>query len=353
VVKVPGSFSLFDYLADDEDDAAGQQAAQLLSGYFHTPIAVAIVDLGIPGLLAGKALTAEEVAAAAGTAPDATARLLRAGMAVGLVASDSGGRFSLTELGNRLGPGSVGEIAGFWLAPTREALGALADHVRSGQRVDPAVPGGFWDYLGSHPEDIARFSRAMGYATSRLLAALTAADYRPPPCQRIIDVGGNRGTLLAWFLTAVPGATGVVFDRPESLAAAPDYLASAGVADRTELVAGSFLTEVPDGDLHVLSQVLHNWDDENVRRIAGNCARAARPGGSLVVIEYVLPPVPEPAAGHLMDILMMVLVGGRERTLEEHRALIEPAGYAFTGEVPVGITTGGQPPWRVLEFRRD
>ena len=76
----------------------------------------------------------------------------------------------------------------------------------------------------------------------------------------------------------------MVLDRPESLAAAPGYLASAGVADRTELAAGNFLTKVPSGDLHVLSQVLHNWDDENVRRIAANCARAARPGSSLVVI---------------------------------------------------------------------
>lgn len=193
----------------------------------------------------------------------------------------------------------------------------------------------------------------MGYATSRLLAALTAVGYRPPPCRRIVDVGGNRGTMLTWFLTAVPGATGVVFDRPESQAAARDYLASAGVADRGELVAGSFLTEVPDGDLHILSQVLHNWDDENVREIAANCARAARPGGSLVVIEYVLPTAPEPSAGHLMDILMMILLGGRERTLEEYQALIEPAGYVLTREVSVGITTAPQPPWKLLEFRRD
>jgi len=233
-------------------------------------------------------------------------------------------------------------------------MAGLADHVRSGRRVSPAAPGGFWDYLGSHPDHAAGFSRAMGYVTSRLLAALTAAGYCPPPCQRIVDVGGSRGTLLAWFLQAVPGATGVVLDRPESLAAAPDYLACAGVADRAELVAGNFLTEVPGGDVHVLSQVMHNWDDENVRRIAGNCARAARPGGWLVLIEYALPSVPEPANGHLQDILMMVLFGGRERTLEEHRELIEPAGYIFTRQLPVGAsTTGQQPPWQVLEFRRD
>ena len=90
----------------------------------------------------------------------------------------------------------------------------------------------------------------------------------------------------------------------------------------------------------------------NIRRIIANCARAARPGGSLVVIEYVLPPVPEPVVGQVMDVLMMVLLGGRERTLDEHRGLIEPAGYTFTREAPVGAPPGQQPPWRLLEFRR-
>jgi predicted O-methyltransferase YrrM len=193
----------------------------------------------------------------------------------------------------------------------------------------------------------------MGYATSRLLAGMTVAGYRPPSAERIVDVGGSRGTVLTWFLQAAPEATGVLFDRPESLATAPGFLAAAGVADRTDLVTGNFLSEVPEGDLHVLCQVLHNWDDENVRRIVANCARAARPGGSLVVIEYVLPAMAEPAAGALLDILMMVLLGGSERTLDEHRELIEPAGYTFTREIPLGAPPGQQPPWRLLEFRRD
>jgi predicted O-methyltransferase YrrM len=348
--------SIYDYLAEDYGDAAERQVLELLQvGLLNAPIAVAMAELDIPGLLADKALTGEEVAAAAGTDPDATARLLRAGVAVGLAAVDSGGRFTLTELGSRLGAGagSAADMAGFWLAPTRNALDGLAEHVRSGRRVDPAAPGGVWDYFGSHPADTVKFSRAMGYVTARLLAAMTAAGYRPPSARRIVDVGGNRGTVLAWFLAAAPEAAGVLFDRPESLALAPGFLASAGVADRTELVPGNFLAEVPDGDLHVLSHVLHNWDDENVRRIAANCARAARPGGTLVVAEFVLPPVPEPVVGHVMDVLMMVLVGGRERTLAEHRRLIEPAGYAFTREVPVGAPAGQPPPWRVLEFRRD
>jgi hypothetical protein len=347
-------FAFSEYLLDGEPDAAGRQVDQLLWGYFLTPVTMAIVNLGIPAVLAAKALTAEEVASAAGTAPEATARLLGAGMAVGLLAADASGRFTLTDMGRWLRPdvSSVGDITGFWQAPVVSAMSGLADQVRTGDQVDPATPGGIWDYLGSHPEQATRFFRAMGYVTSRMLAALTAADYRPPACQRIVDVGGSRGTLLAWLLKAAPGAAGVLFDRPESLAAAPDYLASAGVADRAELVEGDFLTEVPEGDLHVLSQVLHNWDDEHVRQIARNCQRSAWPGASLIVIEPVLPSVPEPAVGHLMDILMMTLLGGRERTREQHQALIEPAGYAFTREVPLQAGHGGQPPWRILEFRR-
>lgn len=173
------------------------------------------------------------------------------------------------------------------------------------------------------------FSRAMGFVTSRVLA------------------------LLAWLLKAVPEATGVLFDLSASLAAAPDYLAGQGVADRTELVEGSFLSEVPEGDLHVVSNVMHNWDDDNVRPLAGNCARSAPPGGWLIAIEPVLPSVPDPSLGHLMDMLMMTLVGGEERTREEHQALIEPAGYAFTRDVPLTLGgSGTRAPWRVLEFRR-
>ena len=88
----------------------------------------------------------------------------------------------------------------------------------------------------------------------------------------------------------------MALDRAEALAAALGCLASAGAAEGIELAAGNLLTEVPGGDLHVRSQVPHNWDDQNARRIAGNCARAARPGGLLVVIKYALPSAPEPAA---------------------------------------------------------
>ncbi|MFW6691049.1 methyltransferase [Streptomyces sp. MAR4 CNX-425] len=349
-----GAYSVLDFLTEGENDVAGRQVAQLFSGYLYTPIAVAIVELGILGRLTGKALTAEEIAKEGGTDPDATARLLRAGMAVGLISGTEDGRFGLTAAGERLGPdaGRLGEMAVLWLEPIREAMAGLAEHVRTGPQVDPAAPGGFWDYLGSHPGEAVKFARAMGYATSRVPGALAAAGYRPPAASRVVDVGGNRGTMLAWLLKELPEAAGVIIDRPEAMATAPDFLGAAGVKERTELVPGSFFNEVPPGDLHLLSRVLHNWDDASVRRIAGNCAGASARGGSLVVIEYVLPSVPEPTVGHLMDVMMMVLYGGRERTLEQHRALIEPAGYELRRDFPVGAVNGGQPPLRVLEFSR-
>ena len=99
----------------------------------------------------------------------------------------------------------------------------------------------------------------------------------------------------------------------------------------------------------MLSQILHNWDDEHVRTIAGNCHRASRPGGGLMVIDYVLPDGPEPSLAHLMDLIMMMLLGGRERTRAEHEALLGPEGYALVRDTPLTEVL----PWRVLEFERE
>ncbi len=115
-----------------------------------------------------------------------------------------------------------------------------------------------------------------------------------------------------------------------------------------QLATGDFPRAVPRGDLHVISQVLHNWDDEHVRRIAGHCHRASRPGGALMVIEYVLPDGPEPSLAHLMDLIMMMAVGGRERTMAELGALLGSADYRLVRDTPLADVL----PWRVLEFQR-
>ncbi len=287
-----------------------------------------------------------------GASPDALGRLLAAAAVYGLVTKDTRGDFTLTAMGELLRsdvPGSARGLAiGFLSPPMWESAGRLADAVKQTELGDRYVPARPWEYFSQHPEEGRWFARAMGHVTSALVSQLAAADYVPPPCERIVDVGGSRGTLLAHLLRTRPAAMGVLFDRAEALAGAPSFLAEAGVSDRVALAEGDFLHEVPEGDLYVLCQVLHNWEDDDVRRIVGNCHRASYPGGSLLVIEQVLPSTPEPSIVHLLDLLMLMAVGGRERSRVQHASLLEAAGYTFVRDTPVTDVL----PWHVLEFRR-
>jgi SAM-dependent methyltransferase len=330
----------------------GGRVGRLLEGMMTCQVASALARLGVPDQLAGGPLTADEIAPRVGAAAGALSRLLAAAVAYGLVSQDGQGRFALTEDGDLLRSdvdGSARALAiGFFGPPIWASFGRIADVVRNPEPVNPAGPGGVFEYYAEHPEDAAWFAQGMGQATAILVSQLAKAGFRPLGGGRIVDVGGSRGTLLSYLLQAVPDATGVLLDRPEALAAAPDYLAAAGVADRVELVPGNFLEDIPAGDLHVICHTLHNWDDEHARAIIGNCARASHPGGGVMVIDQLLPDGPEPSIAHLMDLIMMLALGGRERTRAEHEALLGPAGYTLVRETPVTDVL----PWRVLEFER-
>ena len=108
---------------------------------------------------------------------------------------------------------------------------------------------------------------------------------------------------------------------------------------------------MPDGDLHVLSNVLHDWEDDEAKRIVANCHRAGRPGGGLLVVGYLMPSPPEPSLAYLMDLLMMMVMGGRERSLADLRSLMAAEGYELARDVPLGDSPAWQP-WHVVEFLR-
>jgi hypothetical protein len=156
----------------------------------------------------------------------------------------------------------------------------------------------------------------------------------------IVDVGGSYGTLLAAVLRGNQGVSGILFDQPHVAAAARPHLASAGLADRCRAVGGDFFTGVPaGGDAYVLSQILHDWDDERSTVILRQCRRAMPPHGKLLVVELVLPPGEEPSFGKWLDLHMLVLLGARERTAEEYRTLLDAAGFELARVVP---TRAGQ-----------
>lgn len=334
------------------DGDEGRQLARLLDGYAAAQVARVLALLAVPDHLGGTARTAADLASATGAATGPLGRLLAAATVYGLVTRDGQGRFALTGMGSRLrtdAEGSMRSMAvGFLTPPIWQGFGRLAEIVKTGDPVDPAMPGGSWEYFERHPDDATWFARAMSQVTSALVGQMTAAGYAPPAAERIVDVGGSRGTLLAYLLSVVPGARGVLFDRAEALAEAPAVVAAAGLSDRVEIVAGDFFEQVPDGDVHVLSNVLHDWEDDDARRIVANCYRASRAGGRLLVAGLLLPSPPRPSLAHTMDLLMMVVEGGRERTLEELQSLMAAEGYTFARDTPVEDVL----PWHIVELRR-
>jgi SAM-dependent methyltransferase len=346
---LPGEMSLYAAMLGESDAPLGR----LLEGMMTAQVVTVLARLAVADELASGPLTADELASRAGAAPDALARLLSAAAVYGLVRKDDAGRYALAPAGDLLRTDAEGTARGvaigFLGPPHWQSAGRLEEIVRSPDPVNPARPGGIYEYYGQHPAEAAWFARAMALVTGIMVGQLAGTGFRPLASGRIVDVGGSQGTVLAYLLQVLPSARGVLLDRAEALAGAPGYLAGAGVGDRVELVAGDFLREVPPGgDLYVLSQVLHNWDDESARTIVRNCHRASRPGGGLLVIEYVLPDGPEPSLAHLLDLIMMMALGGRERTRAEHEAMLRSEGYQLVRDTPLAAVL----PWRILEFQR-
>jgi hypothetical protein len=144
----------------------------------------------------------------------------------------------------------------------------------------------------------------------------------------IVDVGGSNGTLIAGLLAACPQATGTLLDLAHVTSGAGDVLEQAGVRQRCKVVAGSFFDNVPTGgDLYVMKNILHHWDDAKAHIILRNCHQAMRPDARLLAVERILAPPNEGAEGKFSDLNMLVNAGGRERTAEEFTALLDVAGF--------------------------
>jgi hypothetical protein len=313
--------------------------------------------LSLADHLASGPRTAADLAEETGAHAPSLARLLRALGALGLCERDDAGRFRLTPLGEAM-RSDVPDSARAWVlfitAPWVErGWEKLPEAVRTGEPTFPRVHGvGFWDYLGTHPEDGALFDAAMsGGASARAEALRAVRDLSS--IGTVVDVGGGQGRLLTTLLAAFPGLRGVLVDRPEVVAGADAVLRAAGVADRCAVVGGDFFTAVPPGgDAYVLAQIVHDWPDAEALAILSACHRAMAPGARLWVIEQVLPledgsDLHKQSGPTLLDLNMLVLFGGgQERTAEEYRQLLDAAGF---GEIAILPT---DTPWSVVEAVR-
>jgi hypothetical protein len=314
------------------------QVLQMLMGLWVSQILAATARFGAADVIARGLTASDDIAAEAGANPDTFYRLLRAAAACGIVAETAPRNFALTPLGECLrtdAPGSLKDLIiaecapGHWLP-----WGQLYEAVKSGRSPASDVLGmNVWDYYAKNQEEALSFARGMGNL-SAMVSQDVARLYDAKSYKTIIDVGGSQGVLLRGLLAQNPAARGIVFDLPEVIEGAKHAFAN---DDRIELVAGDFFSNVPSGgDLYVLKSILHDWPDDRCATILRNVRSASKPGAKLLLVEMLLPDHPQPTPVAFMDLNMLVMLNGRERTAADFTKLLRDNGFNVTSVIPTG-----------------
>jgi|1186.fasta_scaffold07468_2 hypothetical protein len=292
-----------------------------------------VCDLGVADALDSDPRSAYELAADVGADADALSRLLRLLEMHGLFTRDDAGRWQHTEASRWLRadyPTSLRSYARMSGLPFNwGSITNLKHAMAAGQpgicRLDAS---GWCAYLEAHPDEQEIFQQAMTAKAHGDIAALLAT-YDFSRHRRVADIGGGRGHLITAVLSAHPAVTGVLFELPKVASGIPP-------AGRLEVVAGDFFTDpVPACDAYVLMNVVHDWDDKDATAILTAVAEAGRPArATVLVVEAVLPEGPQPHRAKTLDVLMLAITGGRERTLSQYDSLFAGAGLHQVAMTP-------------------
>ena len=314
---------------------------RLVNGYQVSQAIHVAATLGIADLLKDGPRSADDLAAATGSHAGSLYRVLRALAAVGVFHEDGGRRFALTPMGDCLrsdAANPVGPWAAFIGRPYFwRAWGHLLHCVRTGENAFRHVHAtDVWTYRSEHAEEGAIFDRAMTAISRGVIEGVVGSyNFGLFPC--VVDVGGGQGALLAGILRSHRAVRGILFDQPHVVAGADELLRKAGVADRCEVVGGSFFERVPEGgDAYLLKAILHDWEDDAAVAILRACRRVIGSGGRLLVLERLIAPPNEQPDAKFSDLNMMVSPGGRERTREEFAALFAAAEFRLVAVAPTG-----------------
>ena len=317
----------------------GINVLELVTGAWTAQAIYVAVKLGIPDQVADRPLTADEVARRVGADRGAVYRLMRALASKGVLRHRSDGTFRLTSTGKALRtgtPGSMRDMALFLGHPLRwEDWGHLLYSVQTGKpSVDKLRGMPFFEYVETDRDLAEAFNNGMTAASEFAIYSVLAA-YDFAGFRTIVDIGGGHGRLLSMILAKTPGATGVLFDLQSVVDGAEAELEQAGVADRCKVVGGSFFESVPDGgDAYLMKNIIHDWPDDDAVRILRNVRNAVEPGAKLLLLENVLPERSSSHIGMLLDLEMLVAVGGKERTHAEWSELLSKAGFRLDRVVP-------------------
>ena len=322
--------------AERPSDSARATLLQIGFGFAAAQSLSVAAELCIADLLAAGPQTIEALATATRTDPGALRRVMRLLAAEGIFSEEESGCFAQTQLSDALRAEAPGSPRDFLRMIGREpflACGRLLDAVRTGRPSFELVFGApRFDWLGQNPEAAALFQAAMVSLGGDVVDPIATA-YEFGDLGVVVDVGGGHGRLLSAILARYPGVDGILFDLPGGIAAAEAGLG--GSLPRCKLVAGDFFESVPEGaNAYLMKKVLHDWPDDDAVRILANCRRAMAPGGRVLVAETVVPPGNAPDPIKVMDVNMLVVTGGRERTADEFATLFGRAGLKAGRVVP-------------------
>ncbi len=322
----------------DPDESPEETLSAMIAGFKSTQAIYVAAKLGLADLLVDGPKSTETLAAETGVQGFPLYRVLRALASKGIFRETADGTFALTPLAEPLRSDVEGSKRAMAIMMGEEhyrAWGELLHSVRTGETAFDHIYGKpFFDYLADHPEKAANFDAAMvdvhGRETDAILDAYDLSDVTT-----LADVGGGNGSVLRAALVRDPHMQGLLFDLPSVVARAQRDIERDGLANRCRLVGGDFFEAVPEGaDAYLLRHIIHDWPDDKSVEILRTVRRAIPPHGRLLILESVLPPGNEPFFGKMLDLTMMVIPGGRERTAEEYRSLLDAAGFRLNRIVP-------------------
>lgn len=304
---------------------------QMFTGYWVSQSIYAIAKLGVADLLETGPSGVEQIARSLNVNENALYRIMHTLASYGLFEEEPDRHFRLTPLGTLLQtdvPGSMRSMA-IWNGelPYR-AWGAVMHTLKTGEpALKHALGMKLFEYLSQDPESRRVFDEAMTGLSMQVSQAVVSA-YDFSGIDRIVDVGGGQGTLATSILAAHGQMKAILFDLPPAVENARKQIELAGLASRCEIAGGDFFEAVPAGaGCYILASVIHDWDDEHSLRILKQCRKAMDRGSRLLLVECVLPDSSEPFFSKLLDLQMLVVTGGRERTESQFKDLLTAAEF--------------------------
>jgi hypothetical protein len=331
---------------DREIVSPAQRLLGLMTGSWMTQAVYVAAELRIADYLAERPRTSEELAAATGAHAPSLHRLLRALTTIEICRERKDGTFEITETGLLLKsdvPGSLRSWTIWWGEYLWPVWGNLLYSVKTGESARKMLSGmdGF-KHLENDPKAAAIFNEGLAELT-RLTAQDVVRVYDFSGIKRIVDVGGGHGELLISILRKNPKISGVLFDMSHAIAGGRRHFEEAGLIGRCEFAAGDFFESVPkNADAYILKSVIHDWNDEDGKRILANCRLAMAEKGRLLLVERIVPERLEVSADHQAiartDLGMLVALAAKERTEAQFKTLLKAAGLRVTRIIPVGMT---------------